>query len=1105
MADLPRGIEADRDAPTESASLQADGGGTKTAPLLPAIATASEDEQAQTVVRGALRAAEELDAGSAHVQAQDVAVEPKTPSSSSNPAETASGFYNEDAALVAARTTSIPPVQVCVRLRPLLAWEKAEGHDNTAMELHDGLEGSVTLKAKEGEEASKAKSFRFDAVFGPDQTQQDMWEMARIDALVGRVAAGFHATIFAYGQTGSGKTHTMEGYAYNHHNGSAPPSSAAGRSRVKLKGTVPDQLGIVPRCVQRLFSHAEALIAQHKADGSPEETFTIKASFLQIYKEKVFDLLNPSHTPAQREAGKGDEFSGLRMRWDATKRQFFVENLFEFECASAEEVLQHYTTGVQNKHVASTAMNVASSRSHTVLVLTLVRTIGAMPTPDNPHAPTGGLKEVVSKLALVDLAGSERSAATANGPTERGGTRFQEAVNINQSLFVLRKVITALSKQGKPPPSARGSSKHQAHSGECHHVPYRESKLTSLLQHAIGGNSFLLMVACLSPSDRHYEENLSTLQYASQAACIKNDPIVNIDPKDRLIDHLRASLQAAHRYILRVTGLEQLPDELMSTARAPSHSRTSQPLQRRTFSCDRRASGMNSTMGSAMSSTAGPGSQTWSSTFSPRQPQAEHKSPFGHAASLSLDAIANGAEESRPSREEPFGRRGASAEEVMARHRASAEEANPPSMCPSSDLLLAAGSAYRPGAVQSSPQESTAGRMSPRRPTGVQKARPPSIPTNSWCSQSIKDVLPPIATPDNKPTGIRTPPAPSPGEGLLAYAEPQNSSSSGWSHSSQKKQKRRGNSHPARSQVIARCESNMTDSSLVEQSPMATSAGSTSSPELHATSEAAAAAVDSGLWEALEELRIEKMGLQEKLKGAEEREDALKVEVKELQAGKAAPLGTTANAHAASDEITEASEGRLEALIRSENEALRRSVALLEDRLEASRSWGPPAAVEQNHVKVVEEVQSKAAMAMDELRETMKSENEALRRERRNLQERLDIFEKALEMESPKFKNVDMDTDLESGQIKPMGLGAKLEKLHAQFVLEVVGLRREVAGLKKKKWVLRSVLASGGEAERLAIENEVMELRKSGGGSFKKAKDNSDDTDEIPETLSATR
>merc|ERR1719218_312537 len=87
-------------------------------------------------------------------------------------------------------------------------------------------------------------------------------------------------------------------------------------------------------------------------------------------------------------------------------------------------------------------------------------------------------------------------------------------------------------------------------------------------------------------------------------------------------------------------------------------------------------------------------------------------------------------------------------------------------------------------------------------------------------------------------------------------------------------------------------------------------------------------------------------------------------------------------------------------------------------------------------------------------------------------------------MESPKFKNVDMDTDLESGQIKPMGLGAKIEKLHSQFVLEVVGLRKEVAGLKKKKWVLRSVLASGGESERLAIENEVMELRKSGGGAF---------------------
>jgi hypothetical protein len=247
--------------------------------------------------------------------------------------------------LAAARAASIPPVQVCVRLRPLLPWERSEGHDATALDLQSGAEGSVTLRPRDSagsDEPARARGFRFDAVFGPEQTQQDMWDMAKVDCLVGRVAAGFHATIFAYGQTGSGKTHTMEGFSYNHNNGTAAPSTAAGRSKAKVKNATPEQLGIVPRSVHRLFAHAEALIAQRRNEGSTEENFSIKVSFLQIYKEKIFDLLNPSHTPAQREAGKGDEFAGLRMRWDAHRRQFFVENLFEYECGSAEEVLQHY-------------------------------------------------------------------------------------------------------------------------------------------------------------------------------------------------------------------------------------------------------------------------------------------------------------------------------------------------------------------------------------------------------------------------------------------------------------------------------------------------------------------------------------------------------------------------------------------------------------------------------------------------------------------------------------------------------------------------------------------------------------------------------------------
>jgi hypothetical protein len=251
------------------------------------------------------------------------------------------------------------------------------------------------------------------------------------------------------------------------------------------------------------------------------------------------------------------------------------------------------------------------------------------------------------------------------------------------------------------------------------------------------------------------------------------------------------------------------------------------------------------------------------------------------------------------------------------------------------------------------------------------------------------------------------------------------------------------------------------------------------------SAETAAAAVDSGLWEALEELRLSKIALEEKLRGAEMREGALKTEVQALHESRPH--------NAPSPEAK--SESPLEAaLVRSENAALRRSVSLLEERLEAARSW------ESEHSSTVKEARDTEARAMEELKETMRSEKEALKREHKSMQERLEVFEKALELESPRHKVIDTGclqtaADLDNPQRKTTeGLGDKLEKLHSQFVLEVVGLRREVAGLKKKKWVLRSVMASGGETERIAIENEVMELRKSTGGvGFKKACDDSNE------------
>ena len=213
-------------------------------------------------------------------------------------------------------------------------------------------------------------------------------------------------------------------------------------------------------------------------------------------------------------------------------------------------------------------MNVASSRSHTLLVLTLLRREGEKgedggATPSRPGDPGGcpgrPCQEVVSQLSLIDLAGSERSVAnvlSAFGREGKGTTRFQEAVNVNQSLFVLRRVITALSKREANPREAQSV-----------HIPYRESKLTSLLQNSLGGNSYLVMFACLAPSERQDDENLSTLQYASQAACIRNQPVVNLDPKDQLIQQLEARLAVAHDYLRRALQLSELPDDLLEEER----------------------------------------------------------------------------------------------------------------------------------------------------------------------------------------------------------------------------------------------------------------------------------------------------------------------------------------------------------------------------------------------------------------------------------------------------------------------------------------------------------------------------------------------------------
>lgn len=259
----------------------------------------------------------------------------------------------------------------------------------------------------------------------------------------------------------------------------------------------------------------------------------VRCSFVQIYNEQIMDLLNPSHLQqAKRSRTKhhSKARTGLRLRWSAA-REFYVENLCVLECESPEQVLAHFHSGLQHKVMASHRMNAASSRSHCIFTLY----VESFDPSDNPN------DVLTSKLALVDLAGSERVERT--GAT---GVTLQESIGINKSLFVLRQVIQALSEESNAVPAKELLIKAP---NDRAYIPYRDSKLTSLLKESLGGNSVTLMIACISPSDASFDENLSTLVYASKAQCIANRPTKNEDPKTALVHELQQEVECLRRQL----------------------------------------------------------------------------------------------------------------------------------------------------------------------------------------------------------------------------------------------------------------------------------------------------------------------------------------------------------------------------------------------------------------------------------------------------------------------------------------------------------------------------------------------------------------------------
>eukprot|EP01114_Cavostelium_apophysatum_P016487 TRINITY_DN4700_c0_g1_i4.p1 TRINITY_DN4700_c0_g1~~TRINITY_DN4700_c0_g1_i4.p1 ORF type:complete len:1712 (-),score=613.88 TRINITY_DN4700_c0_g1_i4:86-5185(-) len=298
---------------------------------------------------------------------------------------------------------------------------------------------------------------------------------------------GYNCCIFAYGQTGSGKSYSMLGYG--------------------------EEKGIIPLLCEEMFER----IGRSQAE-SATVLYKVEVSFMEIYNEKVKDLLNPKSQTI------------LKVR-NHPKIGPYVEDLSKIAVKSFAEIDNLMDEGTKARTVASTNMNATSSRSHAVFTIEF--------TQSKLDMATNQSLDRVSRINLVDLAGSERAAST--GAT---GSRLKEGANINKSLSTLGKVIAALAA------NSGGGKKKEIH------VPYRDSVLTWLLKESLGGNAKTIMIAALSPADINYGETLSTLRYADSAKQIKNKAVVNEDPTTRLIRDLRSEVEALRMQLIDSGGVE---------------------------------------------------------------------------------------------------------------------------------------------------------------------------------------------------------------------------------------------------------------------------------------------------------------------------------------------------------------------------------------------------------------------------------------------------------------------------------------------------------------------------------------------------------------------
>uniref|UniRef100_A0A7M4FT06 plus-end-directed kinesin ATPase n=1 Tax=Crocodylus porosus TaxID=8502 RepID=A0A7M4FT06_CROPO len=390
-------------------------------------------------------------------------------------------------------------VKVAVRVRPFNSRETSK--ESKCIIQMQGNSTSI-VNPKNPKEAPK--SFSFDYSYWSHTSAEDpcFASQSRVYNDIGKemllhAFEGYNVCIFAYGQTGAGKSYTMMGKQEE------------------------SQAGIIPQLCEELFEKIN--------DNSNEEiSYSVEVSYMEIYCERVRDLLNPKN--------KGN----LRVREHPLLGPY-VEDLSKLAVTSYTDIADLMDAGNKARTVAATNMNETSSRSHAVFTIVF--------TQKRHDTETDLSTEKVSKISLVDLAGSERADSTG-----AKGTRLKEGANINKSLTTLGKVISALAEVDNCTSKSKKKKKTDF-------IPYRDSVLTWLLRENLGGNSRTAMVAALSPADINYDETLSTLRYADRAKQIKCNAVINEDPNAKLVRELKEEVTRL-KDLLRAQGLGDIIDNL---------------------------------------------------------------------------------------------------------------------------------------------------------------------------------------------------------------------------------------------------------------------------------------------------------------------------------------------------------------------------------------------------------------------------------------------------------------------------------------------------------------------------------------------------------------